>query len=588
MHRVTDLLTSNLTINDQLLHVQWDPVVADRALYATLSSPSTHLLTIPDERGLSHAVDISISGYILVDGSQQSFRKPDHLQHLSLLVRSVDASAVHHLQLDIVAQSTASDTRLRKLSRVSDMYPAGSAARKVELLSANSIPDANPFADQRNGVDLGDGGELDVELEIESLLHLEAQARQLSTQIAAKRLGISKHLRDHREHVSLGHMLRQCEGVLCAAKVIAQRVCDKMGVETEPTFTYVQTPDSSTQQLIPIDSEDTQDDVQHAPHTAAAAAAAAVPSSSRLSRNSLAGNGHFTLRTSGAAIRQSMEIVYPQSMLYRVLGVLFSAFGLTALCGFIRRKCMSARRMVDELAEREERRNARAYRRAARRADMRKRWDDFLRSVSCFSMRGEDPQVGSYEEKRALILQDAFLEQGVEAAEQGEVMEAQIRELRNAHEIVSSLVRVDEYRYDLAPLVMNNPLPPSPMPLVPLPRRSRSSTATLPSYTSELLPDYQSRISTVSTTIASSRTSSIDDSSEYTPTTSSAAEGEEDASATADTDSTPRPFSIEVSTGTRGSQLTDISSVIEISPRTSEETLRTFQRSSMGSQDTDL
>lgn len=562
---MTDLLSTNITINDQQLDVKWDTTVADGTFFATVSSPSTQVLTIPDERGVSHFVDISLSGYIPVDWKQQPQREGEDTQHLSLLVLSVDAYAVKHLELDIVAQSTAPDKRLRKLYRVSDMHPAGSDARKVELLSADTIFDANPFADQQHGgADLE--GELDIEAEIESLLHLEAQAGDLSAQIAAKRHGISKCLKDHRDNVSLGHLLRQCDGVVCAAKVIAQRICDKMGVETAPNFNYVQAQDSSTQQLIQIDEDEKSADVQ----------GPRITTSSRLSNNTLTGDGHFTLQSSGAAVRQSMEIIYPQSMLYRAVGAILGAFGLAALCGYIRRKCMSARSKVDELAEREERRNARAYRRAARRADMRKRWGTFMRSVSCFSMQGgAEPRIEDYEEKRALILQEAFLEQDIEAAEKGEVMEAEIRELRHAHEIVSSLVRVDEHRYDLTPPMVNDPPPP----MVPLPSgRSRASTATLPSYTSELLPDYRSRVSAVSTTIASSN-SSIHGSSDYSPTDSSG-EGEEVFTA-ADTGSTPRSFSPDGSTGTRGSRFTEISSVIEISPRASEDTLRTYQRSSM-------
>lgn len=560
---MTDLLSTNITINEQQLDVKWDTTVADGTFFATVSSPSTQVLTIPDVRGVSHFVDISLSGYIPVDWKQQPLREGEDTQHLSLLILSVDTFIVKHLELDIVTRSRAPNKRLRKLYRVSDMHPAGSDARKIELLSADTVINANPFADQQHGADLK--GELDIEAEIESLLHLEAQAGDLSAQIAAKRHGISNCLRNHRENVSLSHLLQQCDGVVCAAKVIAQRICDKMGVETTPNFNYIQAQDSSTQQLISIDEDEKQADVQ----------APRINTSSRLSNDTLVGNNHFTLHTSGATVRQSMEIVYPQSMLYRVLGVILGAFGLTALCGFIRRKCISARRMVDELAEREERRNARAYRRAARRADMRKRWEAFLRSVNCFSMHGEQPRIEDYEEKRALILQDAFMEQDVEAAEKGDVMEAEIRELRHAHEIVSSLVRVDEHRYDLAPPMLNDPPPP----LVPLPSgRSRASTATLPSYTSELLPDYRSRVSAVSTTVASS-SSSVNGSSDYSSTASSG-EGEEIFTA-ADTGSTPRSLSPDGSTGTRGSRFTEISSVIEISPRASEETLRTCPRSSM-------
>lgn len=558
VHRATDLLATNITINDQQLDVKWNTAVADGTFFATVSSPSTQILTIPDERGSHHFVDVSLSGYIPVDDTQRPLREPADTQHLSLLVLSVDEFATSHFELDIVSQPTASERRLQKLYRVTDMQSAVSE-RKVQLLSAATVLDANPFADQ-HGQEHVD--ELDIEAEIESLLQLEAQASALSTQIAAKKHGISKCLKDHRQNVPLGQLLHECDGVVCAAKVIAQRICDKMGVETASNFDYVQVQDPSAQPLIQLDEENREESAEMATSRPMSVKSA-----------TLAATGHINLHSSGAAVRQSMEIIYPQSMLYRVLGVIACACGLTALYSFIRRKCMSARRKVDQLAEREERRNARAYRRAARRADIRKRWEAFLRSVNCFSMQNEEPRMEGYEEKRALILQDAFMEQDIEAAEKGEVMEAEIRELRHAHDIVSSLVRVDEHRYDLA--AIHGP----PRPRVPRPaRRSRASTTTLPSYHSEVLPDYSSRISAVSTTIPSSG-NSLDGTIDFS-TTASSGEGEEVFTAT-EAASTPRPSSVDGSTGTRRSRMTEFSSIIEISPRASEETLRTCQRSSM-------
>ncbi|KAM3423734.1 hypothetical protein BST61_g1144 [Cercospora zeina] len=558
VHRATDLLATNITVHHQQLDVKWTTAVADGIFFATVASPSTQLLTIPDERGRAHFVAVSLSGFIPVDDAQRPLREPADTQHLSLLVMSVDGFASAHFELGIVSRPIAPRRRLQKLHRVTDMHPAASE-RKIPLLSADTVLDAGPFAAQhaKEHVD-----ELDIEAEIESLLQLEAQASELSTQIAAKKHGISKCLKDHRQNVPLGQLLHECDGVVCAATVIAQRICDKMGVETAANFDYVHVQDSSAQALIQLDEEK-----QDEPLEVVASKPMSVKSAT------LAAKGQINLHSSGAAVRQSMEIIYPQNMLYRVLGVIACACGLTALYSFIRRQCMSARRRVDQLAEREERRNARAYRRAARRADLRKRWEAFIRSVNCFSMQNEEPRMEGYEEKRALILQDAFLEQDLEAAEKGEVMEAEIRELRHAHEIVSSLVRVDENRYDLAAIH------DAPRPRVPPPaRRSRASTTTLPSYHSDILPDYSSRISGMSTTIVSSG-NSLDGLTDYSATVSSR-EGDEIFTA-AETGSTPRSSSVDGSTGTRRSRMTEFSSIIEISPRASEETLRTCQRSSV-------
>jgi hypothetical protein len=164
-----------------------------------------------------------------------------------------------------------------------------------------------------------------------------------------------------------------------------------------------------------------------------------------------------------------------------------------------------------------------------------------------------------YEEKRALILQDAFMEQSTEAAEKGEVMEAEIRELRNANQIVASLV----HRSDIAgPSNPSGSLQQVPVAVV---ARSRASTGTLPSYTSEMLPDYRSRYTR--TELGSNATSSVRSDSlaaisldRYTISSSS----EE-----AFTGSTPRSNSPQSS-----SRLTT-SSIVDFSPRPSAETLRT-------------
>lgn len=247
---------------------------------------------------------------------------------------------------------------------------------------------------------------------------------------------------------------------------------------------------------------------------------------------------------------QAMELVSPPNPLdpiIRVLEIIAAVLGLTALWILLKRKCASARTRAERAADIEQRRNERAYRRAARRALMRKRWDNFVDSINCFGRRSEEPRIEDYEEKRALILQDAFLEQELDQAEKGEVMEAEIRELRYAHEIISSLVRVDENRYELVTPVNDPPPPLVPLPYAPSSTGSEASTHTLPSYTSESLPDYSSRRPSHHRTSSSSTIG-------YTPSTSHT-EGR----------STPGPSRTENSG----------SSVIDMSPRPSAETLRT-------------
>ena len=93
---------------------------------------------------------------------------------------------------------------------------------------------------------------------------------------------------------------------------------------------------------------------------------------------------------------------------------------------------MHPRRRVDRAASREERRNRRLYRCAARRQKWRK-W------VGKFRRRDRPPTGGSEEEKQAALVQPG-------GSQNAEVVYTGIAELRDAHSIVSDLVRAEEGR----------------------------------------------------------------------------------------------------------------------------------------------
>ena len=188
--------------------------------------------------------------------------------------------------------------------------------------------------------------------------------------------------------------------------------------------------------------------------------------------------------------------------------------------------CCSPQRKVDRLAQREERHNAGAYKKAARR----QRWRDWWHR--------RDPRIEDYEEKRALILeQEGLLE---------EAMQEEIRQLRTAHDVVNGIVQAEEGRYGPSQRQSHDEqITPNSS------RRSSnasdgfsqplSRTSSLPSYTTEPgsagLPEYEEH---------SEETSNVANGfSQYTPNSSS------------DHDWTPG------------------SSIIDVSPRQSAETMRT-------------
>jgi hypothetical protein len=397
---------------------------------------------------------------------------------------------------------------------------------------------------------------LDIEDELEVLRLLEADAVALQTELAARKLVVNQRLQKHLANVPLKALIEQCDGIMCAAKIVAGRLCDKMGVAAESPPDYSEI-DTHLQYMIA--SGDGEKSSQKSKE---------ITESETPSGNNKTTSSHpstvvgQSIASAAAPIVGTLEgrprFMTKKSLhnpLVIALEILAGILGLTALCAFIHKKCMSMRTRVERAADKEERRNARAYRRAARRVLIRKRWNNFVTSVFCFGATKE-PERHSYDEKRALILQDAFLEQDVDLAEKGEVMEAEIRELRNAHDIVAGLIGVDEHRYDLAR--PHNPPPHAYFPTT----LSRRSTGTLPSYTTESLPDYTS---TPDSSDGSGRVA--DGFADYTPATSNS-----DARFSA-----VPANSTGSSSGSRRTGYTPVSSVLAISPRCSSETLRTRQ-----------
>lgn len=406
------------------------------------------------------------------------------------------------------------------------------------------------FKPQPNMANFDKDDLLDIKDELEVLRMLEADAVVLQAELAARKLRVNQRFQKHVADIPLKALIEHCDGIMCAAKILAGRLCDTMGVAADSPPDYSEI-DTHLQYLITANG-DNQKSFQKADNSTGSeksndnvrpqSTSVGITTQSTPSEiGTLEGRPHFSAKKN------------LHNPLIIALEILAGALGLSALCVFIHRKCMSMRKRVERAADKEERRNARAYRRAARRALMRKRWSNFLTSISCFGTTEAPPKPRDYDDKRALILQDAFLEQDIDLAEKGEVMEAEIRELRNAHDIVAGLLGVDEHRYDLA---CHTP-PPNAYFATTLSRRSTGGT--LPSYTSESLPDYTS---TPDTSEGSSRVA--DGFTNYTPATS-----DPDARSSASNSAS------DSNSGSRRTRYTPVSSVVAITPRCSAETLRT-------------
>jgi hypothetical protein len=546
-----DLSSAIVVVNGYPLDISWrdSPLAQDHTI-----------LDIPDSTGTLHSVELSWVGTI--DTPPRSLSNDnDVTQNIYFTATPVlgpDDPIVYLTGFALIMRSESHDPLVGLIPDFS------SQTIDFEQLDSDSLPGSPMF---ENGVydsdSPSDSDDFDIAAELESLNLLQNKAHEIQIQITATKQAIAANLKLEREKLCLKHLIKECDGIICAAKAIAQRLCDKIGIATEESFQYAHIKSHHIQDMMTFDEkvnpkkfDPNRDPWPTNTHRKV------NTKKFNLNGHSMTSNFHhdeanmplmLTKNVSEYAFKP-IDLVNPPNPLVRALQIIAAVLSLSALFAFLKRRCMSMRKRVERAADLEQRRNERAYRRAARRALMRKRWENFLNAVNCFG-RKEKAGIEDYEEKRALILQDAFLEQDLDQAEKGEIMEAEIRELRYAHEIVSSLVRVDERRYDLVTPVNDPPPPLVPLPQTPGPR-SRASTYTLPSYTSETLPDYSSQLedSDGSDSLVNGYTPSTSDERGRRPLVS--------------------PISQSSSSSAR-TRYTPTSSIRETSPRPSEETLRT-------------
>lgn len=506
-----------------------------------LVAGSSVLLNVSDTTHAHHVVNITANARGIARPAEDEQEHDLYTADIFLKVISIDDTIITP-PTEILAQLGVSpERRLRTLL----YHPS------PRLVNFGDFPKSfTNFAPPSKMGKLDKDAVFNIEDELEVLRLLEADAVALKAELAARKLVVNQRFQKQFAKIPLKELVEQCDGIMCAAKFIAGRLCDSMGVAIDHPPDYSQI-DTHVQYMMDA-SEETGTETQKSKACTDEKTSNECGGSDPMISASSAKSSHGASKTVGTlagkpTFRSRNNLHNP---LVIALEILAGILGITALCSLIRRKCMSMRKRVERAADKEERRNARAYRRAARRALLRKRWDNFVGAVSCFGTTKETKRE-DYDDKRALILQDAFMEQDLDIAEKGEVMEAEIRELRNAHDIVAGLIGVDEHRYDLAR--------PSSLPraYVPGALSRRSTGGTLPSYTSESLPDYTS---TPDTSEGSSRVA--DGFVNCTPT---------------DTDSDCGVVNSASSSASRRTRYTPVSSVMAISPRCSAETLRTRQ-----------
>ncbi|KAH7385220.1 hypothetical protein DE146DRAFT_194016 [Phaeosphaeria sp. MPI-PUGE-AT-0046c] len=312
-----------------------------------------------------------------------------------------------------------------------------------------------------------------LEEDILELQILEAQLKKLQQTIAQKKTSITFRLSN--ETTGLKKEINDCDGLTCIVKAIAHKAHGAWNV--------------AIIRLTPSSSSQTEDmgrpDLD-------------VYAPARFSSSQKSG-GSVKVE-SGDSVESVSESVSGDAQPYQgstselpprptktspyiiALEVTLSLLCCGCLFAVIRHKCSSLRTRTERAAAREERNTAKAYRRAARRHAWRNWWRG--------NWRKDGERIEDYEEKRALINeQESVLE---------DVMQQEIRQLRAAHDVVNDLVReAEEGRVTAGPIAPCNchrtshPYSPSiastypPTSLPEVPSRPLSRTDSLPSYRSD-------------------------------------------------------------------------------------------------------
>lgn len=310
-----------------------------------------------------------------------------------------------------------------------------------------------------------------LEEEIFELQVLEAQLKKLQQAIAQKKTSITFRLSN--ETTSLKEDINNCDGLACILKAIAHKAQGAWEVA------IIRLKPSGTSETMGRPDLDV-----YAP---------ARVSTSQKSGGSVKVETGDSLKVdseSDSVNAQPFE-GYSNELPPRptktspyiiALEVTLSLLCCGCIVAVIRHKCSSLRTRTERAAAREERNTAKAYRRAARRHAWRNWWRG--------NWRKDHERIEDYEEKRALIQdQESVLE---------DVMQQEIRQLRAAHDVVNDLVReAEEGRNSAGPVPSCNcqrtshPYSPSiastypPTSLPEIPSRPLSRTDSLPSYRSD-------------------------------------------------------------------------------------------------------
>ncbi|CAA9960629.1 hypothetical protein PTMSG1_04028 [Pyrenophora teres f. maculata] len=301
-----------------------------------------------------------------------------------------------------------------------------------------------------------------LEDDIRELNHLETELQELQSLIAEKKKRLHAHFRKEAQNFS--QELGQCDGISCIIKTIADKA---HGAWRIVHFRF--------------QPQHTSKEMGRPEHTFAKA-------HTHVAQVTQATDDDLNATTTPPPYVALADDLPPQptneSPYILALEIAVGLLCCGSLLAVIRHKCSSLRTRTERAAAREERLNARAYRRAA----CQHAWRNWWRGNWA---RRDNERMADYEEKRALIAdQEGILE---------DAMQEEIRQLRVAHDVVNDLVRDAEEgraimhapctcrhqqpRVPYSPLSTASTYPPTSLPEIP--SRPLSRTDSLPSYRSD-------------------------------------------------------------------------------------------------------
>ncbi|KAF2870794.1 hypothetical protein BDV95DRAFT_496084 [Massariosphaeria phaeospora] len=534
--------TSNITLNGAHLPQEW---TGDFASGSGSYAGVTHFQE--NAHSLQRSLDVEWESACLYNNQENS----DAAQVLTVKVKSVDGKLLDTPSGFTISFKQLSPPELLRLERIPN--PSASGKEQAESWRAppshlRLVPAAVDAVQAEEHQTSDASTQSSLEVNIRELRALQAEVQDLQKEIEDKKQYIKAHFKE--EAKKFEEELNECEGISCVVKGIANKANGAwktiwikirpdrhhhegssalMGHPDKDPYARVwrtgnkQAPQAESHKDLPL------------PPRPQASAYRPSPSPSVESSSS----------SEDAPRRSPQE--YPVVI---ALEVLLGLLCCGCLLKVVRHYCSSLRSRTERAAAREERLNAQAYRRAARKLRWRNWWRGNWR---------DHARIEDYEEKRSLIQEQEGLLEGA--------MQEEIRQLRAAHDVVADLVRAEEGRVNSGRAAHTHCHCHSHSNSNPVPVAPYSPLSTASTYPPTSLPELPSR--------PLSRTDSLPG---YRSDTSSA------GSPPAYEEEEPEPDMSEVvvngfsrytpSSASSARWRTPDSSVVDVSPRPSAETLR--------------